>query len=332
MTMATDNSPGKFTMAAFAAAVVLGGGNFLAVRFSNVELEPFWGAGLRFSLAAVAFVAIALALRLPWPRGRQMLLIGVYGLFTFTLSYALMYWALVTVTAGMTAVVLAMVPLITVLLAALQRLEVLRWRAVVGAAVALVGIVVMTIGPDGLIVPLGGLLAILTASLTIGQSVVLGKRVADNHPVIINAVGMSIGAPLLLGISAFAGETWALPRQSATIAAVVYLVLLGSVGLFVLFLLIVRRWTASATSYAFVLFPVVTMLAETWLLDEPISARGVVGALVVMTGVWFGALAPSRAEAKRSEFPGAAPEGVLGRPDQPGDTIAELNRGTATGH
>jgi hypothetical protein len=41
-------SPDGVTLAAFTALVVVGGGNFLAVRLSNLELPPFWGAGLRF--------------------------------------------------------------------------------------------------------------------------------------------------------------------------------------------------------------------------------------------------------------------------------------------
>jgi drug/metabolite transporter (DMT)-like permease len=92
--------------------------------------------------------------------------------------------------------------------------------------------------------------------------------------------------------------------------SVAYLVTLGSVGLFVLILLVVRRWTASATSYVFVLFPVVTMLLGALLADEPLTARGVIGALVVMSGVWFGALAPSARQvaAPPRESPAAAAE------------------------
>lgn len=281
-------------MTAFATAVLLGGGNFLAVRFSNQELPPFWGAGLRFGLAAAAFVVMALALRLRWPRGRQLGLTGLYGVTTFTLSYALMYWALVRVTAGMAAVILAAVPLVTPLLAAAQDLERLDRRLLGGAVVALGGILVMTVGPDGLALPLSGLLAIIAAALTIGQSVIFGKRVADNHPVMTNAVGMSLGAGLLLVVSAVAGEAWALPREPRVVWSVIYLVGGGSIALFVLMLLVVRRWTASAGAYAFVLFPVVTMLAEAWLGDEPLTARGVLGAGIVMTAVWFGALAPRR--------------------------------------
>jgi drug/metabolite transporter (DMT)-like permease len=104
-----------------------------------------------------------------------------------------------------------------------------------------------------------------------------------------------------LALSLIAGERWALPSEPDTVLAIAYLVVLGSVGLFVLVLLVVRRWTASVTSYVFVLFPVVTMIVEAWLLDEPLTLRGISGALVVMAAVWFGALSrPSRGLTQRS--------------------------------
>jgi drug/metabolite transporter (DMT)-like permease len=285
---------GAGTATMFAAAVFLGGANFVAVRFSNRELAPFWGAGLRFALAASLFVIICWYLRLRWPRGRELVLFGVYGLLSFALSYALMYWALVRVSAGLAAVVLAAVPLVTILLAAAQRLEVLSRRAVLGAVVALIGILWKTLDLDGIELQVGGLLAMLAATLTVGQSVIIGKRISANHPAMINAVGMAAGVPVLLLISLVAGETWALPRQPEVVWSVLYLVTLGSVGLFVLFLLVIRRWTASATSYAFVLFPVVTMVLEALVGDVPLTVRGVSGAALVMAGVWFGVFARSR--------------------------------------
>lgn len=286
----TTPPPGGFTLTAFVVAVTLGGANFLAVRFSNRELPPFWGAGLRFSLAAILFIAIALALRLHWPRGPLLLLNFVYGLFSFALFYALMYWALVRVTAGMATVVLAVVPLVTVLLAAGHRLERLHWRAVVGSLLALGGIGWMIFGTEEVALPLTALLAMLAASLCVGESVIIGKRLSGNHPAVTNAVAMTTGAVALLGMLAVAGEQWALPRQTEVVWSMVYLVTLGSVGLFVLILLVVRHWTASTTSYMFVLFPVVTMVLGSWLADEPVTSDGVVGAALVMAGVWFGAL------------------------------------------
>ncbi|MBW3650106.1 MAG: EamA family transporter [Actinobacteria bacterium] len=281
------------TAGAFGLAVTIGGANFLAVRFSNRELAPFWGAGLRFTLASLLFVAIALALRLRWPRRRQLVLTAAYGALSFAVSYALVYWALVRVTAGMAVVVLAVVPLVTVLLAAAHGLERLQRRGVIGSVLALAGIVWMTTAPQDVEIPPAALAAVLGAALAVGESMILGKQLSTNHPAMTNAVGMTVGAVLLLAISLIAGESWALPRRADAFWAVAYLVTVGSVGLFLLVLLVIRRWTASATSYMFVLFPVVTLALGALLADEPVTARAVTGAALVIVGVWFGALSPS---------------------------------------
>jgi len=295
------SAPDAFTLAAFIVAVVLGGGNFIAVRFSNRELDPFWGAGLRFTLAAVVFVTIALGLRLRWPTGRHLALTLAYGGLNFGLSYALLYWALVRVTAGFGAVILAVVPLITILLAVAHRMERLNTRTLVGSMLSLIGIIVMTVRPGDVDLPISGLLAMLVAAVTVGEGVIVSKKVSGYHPVMTNAVGMTVGAVILLAMSAFAAESWLIPSQAEVIWSVAYLILLGSVGLFVLFLLVVRKWTASATSYSFVLFPVVTMLLGAWIADEPITYGGVIGAVLVMSGVWFGALSPGARRAPELE-------------------------------
>lgn len=287
-------APGGFTLAAFGLAVLLGGANFVAVRISNQELAPFWGAGLRFGLAAALFIVIALALRLRWPRGRQLAMTTVYGALAFAISYALLYWALVRATAGTATVVLAGVPLVTLLLAAAQRLERLTPRAVAGSVLALAGIAWMVLGSQALTAPIGAVVALLGAIVAIGQSIILGKRLSGNHPVVTNAVGMATATLLLLTLSASVDEPWAVPRQPGVVAALAYLVTLGSGGLFVLVLLVVRTWTASASSYMFVLFPVVTLALAAWLVHEPITVPAVIGAALVMAGVWFGALSSTR--------------------------------------
>jgi len=302
-----SRGPSALTLSAFVAAVILGGGNFIAVRFSNRELDPFWGAGLRFILAATLFVAIALALRLRWPRGQQLVLTLTYGVLNFALSYALLYWALVRVTAGFGAVVLAVVPLVTLLLAALHGLEPLRRRAILGSLLSLGGILLMTVRPQDVTLPIAGLVAMLLAALTVGEGVIVSKKVSGYHPAMTNAVGMTTGAVFLLALSALVSEQWVLPRQAEAIWSVAYLVTFGSVGLFVLFLLVVRNWTVSATSYSFVLFPVVTMLLEALLADEPLTLQGVTGTVLVMIGVWFGALSPS----------------ARGLPPQPSEAVAQ---------
>jgi drug/metabolite transporter (DMT)-like permease len=210
-----------------------------------------------------------------------------------------MYWALTQMSAGMAAVVLATVPLVTPLLATAQKLEPLNRRALLGAVVAFAGIVWMTVGTEGLLIPIGAVVATLAAALTLGESVILSKRISANHPAMNNAVGMVVGAPLLLGLSLVAGESWVVPTQQETIVSVAYLVTIGSVGLFVLTLLVVRLWTASATAYMFVLFPVGAMLLDAWLTGAPLTVRGVTGAIVVMASVFFGAVSSGATRATK---------------------------------
>lgn len=173
-------APDSMTIGMYTIAVTLGAGNFVAVRFSNRELAPFWGAGLRFGLAALVFVAIVRARRLAWPRGRDLAMTAVYGVLSFALFYALLYWALVRVEAGVATVVIAVVPLATVLLAAGQGLERLRPRTALGAMVAGGGILWMVAGPTDLVIPPDALVAMLGAAVVAGQSVIVGNRISGN--------------------------------------------------------------------------------------------------------------------------------------------------------
>ena len=86
--MATSHGE-RVALAAFVTYAVLAGGNAVGVRFSNRELAPLWGAGLRFALAAALLVAVMVVLRLAFPWGRALIGSLLYGLFNFAGSFGL---------------------------------------------------------------------------------------------------------------------------------------------------------------------------------------------------------------------------------------------------
>ncbi|MFU8770786.1 MAG: hypothetical protein ACNA8H_00030 [Anaerolineales bacterium] len=57
-----------------------------------------------------------------------------------------------------------------------------------------------------------------------------------------------------------------------------------------LYLVVLTRWTASATTYSFLLFPVATVFIAAWLADEVITLPFVIGSIIVLTGVYLGAV------------------------------------------
>lgn len=284
----------RATLAAFAGAVLLGGANFVAVRLSNRELEPLWGAGGRFAVAAAVFGLLVLVLRLRLPSGRVVAGLMVYGLLAFAAAYGLLYWGMQEVPAGVAAVVMAAGPLLTLLLATAHGLERLHVRAVVGGVVAVAGSALMFLEPAGPDFGWVSLLAVFMAATCASESVVVVKRLGAVHPVVMNFVGMGTGSVVLLAVSALTGEHWAIPARQSTALAVGYLVA-SSVLLFVLVLLVIRRWTASASSYVFVLMPFAAVLLGAVLADEPVTAGTVLGGLVVLVAVYLGAISRPRA-------------------------------------
>jgi drug/metabolite transporter (DMT)-like permease len=282
------------TLAAFVLVVLIGGSNAVAVRYSNQELPPFWGAGARFALAALAFWAIVFIRRIPVPTGRAFWGAAIYGMLGIGLGYAFIYWALLSLSASLTVVVLSLGPLLTFFFALAHRQERFHWRGMLGALISFAGIVIIVGDQIGSSIALAPVLGLLAGAAAIAESSVLYKSFPKGDPFAVNAVALLAGAILLLAISFSTGEAQVLPTAGSTWAAFIYLVLIGSVLLFYLFLFLLNQWTASATSYAFLLFPIATIFIAVWLLGETVTPRFILGSFVVLGGVYFGALASRR--------------------------------------
>jgi drug/metabolite transporter (DMT)-like permease len=288
---ATTHRGERIALAAFIAEAVLAGGNGVGIRISLRELSesPLWAAFLRFSLAAVLLVALMVMLRLPLPKGRAFTGAVLYGLL-LGLAFAFGFYALLRIQAGFSQIVLALVPLATLLLAVLHRQERLRLMALSGTVVAFVGIALMSWGGLHASVPMPSLLALLVSMLCIAEATVLVRRFPPAHPVTMNAVGMGVGAGVVGGAAVLLGEPLAIPTHASTWAALGYLVVVGSVLVFWLFLVVLKYWTASRVAYGFVLTPIVTVFVSAWLDDERITRGLMFGGALVLIGVYIGAL------------------------------------------
>ena len=280
----------RLALAAFVAESVLAGGNAVGVRFSNRELDPLWGAGLRFTLAALLLGSVTAVMRLELPRGRALAGAIVFGALMFGASFGLAYYALVQIHAGLGQTLLALVPLATLLLAVVQRQERLRAAAVTGTLLSVVGIGLISGLSERESVPLLSLLAMLGAVFCFAQATVLVRHFPPVNPVTLNAVAMGTGAVVLIALSLLVGEDIAAPERAATWLALAYMVVIGSGVVFVLYVVVIRLWSASRAAYGFVVTPVVTVLLSAWLDDEPITLALVVGGVLVLAGVYIGAL------------------------------------------
>src|SRR5206468_463505 len=114
--------------------------NFVAIKFVNKELEPFWGSSLRFIIASALLFGIVRLRGLPLPKGKALTGAALYGLFLFGINFGLLSWALLSIPAGVASVVFATIPLLTLLMASLIGLEKVTLRGMLGAGIVIVAI------------------------------------------------------------------------------------------------------------------------------------------------------------------------------------------------
>ena len=292
--MSETKAPGRTTLIAFGVAVLMGGSNFVAVRYSNEELPPLFGAGLRFTIASALLFAIVAIRHLELPRGRATVGALVYGILGFGMSYAFLYYALVGLSAGASSVILASSPLLTLLLAAAHGQEKITTRGLFAGVLAIVGIGVLSSSALTGGLEIKYVLASVLGALSLAESSVLVKGYPKVHPVTTNAIGMAAGAALLLLASWVAGDRWALPSTGRTWLVLGWLVIFGSVVLFILFLYVIERWTASAAVYAVTLMPLVAVTEGALIADEPITLPLLAGGALVLTAAYIGAISQGR--------------------------------------
>jgi drug/metabolite transporter (DMT)-like permease len=291
---AETSAPDPSTLIAFLVASVIAGANAVAVRIGLQELPVFWGAAFRFIVAAAILLVAALAMRKAFPSGRALVGAALYGLFSVGLIYAFLYYALIEATGGTVMVGVAIMPLITLLLATLQKVEPFTLRGLVGALIACAGIAVVFADQIG-VVSVSTLGAILGGAFAGAQGAVVVKSFPRQDPVVLNGIGLAVGGVLLLAISAVAGEAWILPTQRPVQISLVYLILVGSIGFFLLFLFILGRWTASASVYVLLLAPLAAVVLDLLLLGDAPSILLLVGGLMAIAGVYVGVVHQPRA-------------------------------------
>jgi drug/metabolite transporter (DMT)-like permease len=272
--------------AAFVACCLIWGSTFLAIRIGNEALAPVWAAALRLSLAAPLLAVIVTIRRDRWPRGAALQGAVLFGVFNFGVNLSLLYWGERVVPSGIAAVLYATVPLSTSLIAAAIGVERLVARKMIAAVVAIVGVGIIFAGEMRFDVPFEGLIAVFLAATAASLSSVLLKRAPAQPSVFAtNAIGAAAGALIAFAVSLLLGEDHALPTTVAGWWPVIYLVLAGSLGAYVIWTWLVGHWSVTSASYVGVVVPVIAVILGAIALHETRSPETYLGAAIVVAAV-----------------------------------------------
>jgi drug/metabolite transporter (DMT)-like permease len=279
---------------AFAAVYVVWGSTYLFIRFAVETLPPFLMAGARFAVAGAILYAWAKLRGAPTPKRAEVRGAAIAGLFLLLGGNGAVVWAEQRVPSGVTALLVATVPVWMVLLDWLRPGGV-RPRAGVfaGLALGLVGLGLLvgrsTLSTDG-----GGTDFVGAAVLVVGSILwATGSLYVrhSRHPssaLVTNAVQMLGGGVALLATGVLVGEVGRLDLGAAStrsLLSLLYLVIAGSLIGFTAYTYLLRVSTpAKVSTYAYV-NPVVAVFLGWAFAGEAITGRTLVAAAVILAGV-----------------------------------------------
>src|SRR3990172_3209085 len=282
----------KDTLALFVLSGIWGS-SYLLIAIGGQSLPPITLVTIRLAIGAVALQSILRLRRAPLPRSRRILAaLAFMGLTNNIIPFTLITWAETPgahqVSSGLAAILVATVPIFTVVLAHfVLRDERFTVWAVAGILLGFAGVLVLMSprleGPSGDRATLGAL-AVIAASLSYAVAAIFSRRVLSGvTPIVIGAMQMTWSVVFLVptallfehaDLSQVSPQAWFdvawLGGLRSGVAYILYFGLIQSVG-------------ATRTTLVTYLSPFVAVILGTVFNAEPIYWTLMAG-IVLITG------------------------------------------------
>jgi drug/metabolite transporter (DMT)-like permease len=278
---------------ALASVYVLWGSTYLAIRFALESYPPFLLGAIRMAIAGVLMFAVLRWRGVKPPTSRQWRTLAVLSIFMVLLSNGLVNLAETQVGSGLAAIAVASMPLFAGVFAMLRgrhpsRIE---W---VGTIIGFLGVIWLNAGSE-LSASVLGVVCLATAAIAWAWGSIWSRDQDLPEPFMAAAGQMMAGSVWMLVAALVTGERFAgVPSMGAT-AAMLYLVVAGSIFGFTAYIWLLHHVRpALATSYAYVNPPIAVFFGF-MLGGESFTSHDLGAMAVILVGVVIITLAKARA-------------------------------------
>jgi drug/metabolite transporter (DMT)-like permease len=267
------------------------GSTYVGIRIMDRTIPPLIGAGCRYLSAGFAmYVFLWVRHRTP-PRvsPRELGSVGLVGVLLLAGGNGFVCLAERHVPAGLSALVVASVPLWLLVIRIITR-DLPGRATLAGLGIGFLGVALLVLRggtAQGVSVP--ELLVVVAASLSWALgSWASGRLPMPSDAAIGTTLEMLIGGAVLMGLGPLFGErrsTLALHASADSLLAVAYLALIGSVLAFTAYVWLLQHAPISQVStYAYV-NPIVAVILGALLLGEKITTTTVIGGATILFAV-----------------------------------------------
>jgi drug/metabolite transporter (DMT)-like permease len=290
------------TLLAFAIIYVVWGSTFLAIRVGVREVPPLLLAGMRFFAAGIVLYGWMRATGTASPTRGEWASTTVLAVLIFLVDYGLVFWAEQRVPSGITAVMLATIPVFTALAEILiLRTQRLTLRLGIALVVGLAGVAVLvsrSVSFGDAPIERSGALALVVGAISWSLASVLSRKLTlSQSKVMSSGAQMLIGGILLLLAAAMFGEFRGFHTRDVSAGAwlaLLYLIVAGSIVAFTAYVWLIHHESPTKVgTYAYV-NPVIAVLLGYFLGGEALGARTILGTFLVLVSVVVITTTPKR--------------------------------------
>lgn len=269
----------------------LGGTAAAVTRYLVTDADAVTLAILRWGIGFACLLPVALLLRVKWPQRSDWLAVAALGIAFFGLFFVLYNIAVSYTTAARAALALSTLPLQTMIVGALLRIEPLTARKTLGVCIAVLGVFAalatgLSAAPPG---AWRGELIMTGAVLCMAFYNVWSRPfIMRSSALGFLTVGMGAGAATLILVGLLTGRVAVLSSfGTAQWIAGIYLGVAGGALAFILWVMALQRATPTRVANTMTVNPIAAGLLATQLVGEPITLNLVVGLIAVFAGIWI---------------------------------------------
>ncbi|AWG20700.1 drug/metabolite-transporting permease [Flavobacterium faecale] len=246
---------------------------------------------IRQFLAGSIYILYFLTTKTPWPKGKQWKTILILAVLNFTISNGLSTIGVKYISSGLGAIISAVFP-IWIVIISFFRGERIAKLAIAGLLISFGGICIIFYEhlADFLIPDfrLGIFLSII-ATITWSFGTLYAKKKASSYsPYFSLGFQMFISSLLLFTYNGITGTTVNITEiPTITWFAIGYLVIIGSLVTFTIFIYTVQKLPPEISSIYVYINPVVAILLGSVLFDEPLTLSIAMGGAVTLSGLFI---------------------------------------------
>jgi drug/metabolite transporter (DMT)-like permease len=274
----------------FVVAALAFGTAFVGIKAGVATIPPVLFAALRFDLGAGLLLALLVRRRgvvgaLPRTR-RDLLGVGIAGVFLVTLNGALLFIGQQFTTSAAAAVIYGIVPLATAPFAVVVLRDRLSPLGVVGLVLGFAGLVVV-VRPSPEFLQGSGLgeALVVVAALSVAFGSVLLRRVRPTvSSFALTSWAMVVGAVCSHALSLLLGEPLGVAWTPEAVVAVVWLGTVSTGLAFPAYFALIREAGPVRANLVAYVVPIVAAVSGAVVLGESIAATTAVGFFVVLCG------------------------------------------------